>query len=570
VSENPVEQKEAMEKQPKVSAEEATSATDVLLCMVKTSKAFKMYLANNPTLHRFLEELKTKLGDHLDEYGDMRFDIDQLEVRYKGKVAYENPDPVESLAFKMYSDGIRSLIFAEGIEEREIREFLEIIGTKPATDTDDDIVTLLWIKELPHIACMLADDYLEYDAEGTGSACKAPQQDTIKGLHSAIPPVPERTSSPILMRREIISPTEEEIACLRKAKEADESGNALDEVIQVLSAILSVEKDADVFGDFAEITVNLIGNLIHSGNIDYALAFIQLLRDLAKSETLAPDNRDKLAGALKGDISAEIIKDLEGIMGVTDKIQGETLRDILLLFGRGKIKQICELLGTLQKVEAREVVIDVLASLGKDSPEAFYPYLTSARWQLVRDVLVILRKIGSPASLGPVSSLVSHDEPKVRKEVLLSLDAFPGAEAKAYILKFLQEESSPIRILAVKILAACRYKDALKPITEIVLSKKFDEKDIAEKKALFEALGDLGGDEVVPLLKKVLLRKYWFNKAQEVESVTLAVLGLRKVKTEAALKALEEGNSDKKEAIKIIIDRARRGMEAERARGVVA
>jgi len=139
MAENAAEQKDAPE-QIEVSKEEVSSASDVLLSIVKTSKAFKMYLANNPLLHRFLDDLKANMTGHLQKYEELKLDIDQFELKYKGKGVYENRDPKDSLAFKMYSDGIRSLIFSEGIEEREITEFLEILGKDRPSDVDDDIV----------------------------------------------------------------------------------------------------------------------------------------------------------------------------------------------------------------------------------------------------------------------------------------------------------------------------------------------------------------------------------------------------------------------------------------------
>lgn len=153
---------------PEISKEEFTLATEVMQAFVKTSKGFRMYLPNNPLLARFVEELKGKMGKHLSLYGDFRLDIDQFELRYKGKTVYENRDPKDSMAFKMYSDGIRFLIFNEGVEEHELCEFLEIVGKDRPSDLDDDIVTLLWEKNLPNISYVLADDFLEFDSAGGG------------------------------------------------------------------------------------------------------------------------------------------------------------------------------------------------------------------------------------------------------------------------------------------------------------------------------------------------------------------------------------------------------------------
>ncbi|MDO8445372.1 MAG: HEAT repeat domain-containing protein [Deltaproteobacteria bacterium] len=559
------EQKENIEQQ-EVPKEEVSSAAEVIQAMMKTSKAFKMYLSNNPLLHRFLEELKTKMGSHLAKYSELKLDIDQFELRYKGKTVYENRDPKDSLAFKMYSDGIRSLIFSEGMEDREISDFLEIVGKDRPSDIDDDIVTLLWMKDLPHVTYILAEDYLEFDTAGAGPTAPASQQENIKGVYKAIPPVSEAVPTPTLIHQNILSLNEDEISWLKKARDLDEKRNPLDEVVQILYSILSVEKDFAVFGEFVDITVNLIGNLIHSGDIHHALSLIRFLRELSGNELLSSYHKDRLSKAMEGTISADIIKDLEGIIDTSDKVKPESLKELLLLFGKTAIKQSCELLGIVQKMEMRKVIVDALVEIGKDTPEVFFPYLTDSRWYLARNAVIILRRIGSPASLEPVSRLIYHKEPRIRKEVLLYLAAIPDVKARAYILKFLHDDVGALRIHALKALADSKFHGALKPIFEIATSKEFDEKDIAEKKVVFEALGELGSDEVVPIFKDMMMKRYWFNKAKEKESVILAVSGLRKIKTDAALNALEEAGNIKKDEIKAVITQAMRFISAEKAK----
>lgn len=568
MAEDTAEQRETAE-QEEVAKEEISSATEVMQAVVKTSKAFKMYLSNNPLLHRFLEELKAKMGSHLERYGELKLDIDQFELRNKGKTVYENRDPKESMAFKMYSDGIRSLIFSEGMEEREIRDFLEIVGKERPSDVDDDIVTLLWMKELPHITYILAEDYLEFDTAAGGPAAPASQQENIKGLYRAIPPAITTAPSPMMIPQNILSLAEEEIAWLKKAKDTDEKKNPLDEVILILSSILSVEKDFAVFGEFVDIMVNLIGNLIHSGDINYALSLIRFMRDLSKNENLSPFHKDRLAKAMEGTVSEDIIKDLEDIIDTTDKIKPDSLKELLLLFGKTAIRPMCELLGIVQKMEMRKAIVDALSEIGKDSPEAFFPFLMDSRWYLARNAILILRKIGNPVSLEPVSKLIYHKEPRIRKEVLLYLETIPDPKARAYILKFIQDENSSLRIHALKALAGSGFRAALKPIIEMTTSKEFDEKDISEKKAVFEALGELGSDEVVPMFREMLMKRYWFNKAKEKESVILAVSGLRKVRTDEAIKALEDAAAAKKDEIKTLITQAVRVISAEKAKATV-
>ena len=510
----------------------------------------------------------TRLASHMGKYGELKLDIDQFELKCKGKTVYGSRDPKESLAFKMYSDGIRSLIFSEGIEGKEVTDFLEIIGKDRPSEVDDDIVTLLWMKDLPHITYILAEDYLEYDANGQAGfgAEELAQQEKIRGLYKDIPPKIEKLQTPILIPQNIISLTEEEIEWLKTARELDENRNALEEVVQVLFSILSVEKDFTVFGDFIDITVNLIGNLLHSGEIVYAVNLISFLRELSHDEKLSPEHKDRLIKTLEGTVSGDIIKDIEGIVDTTDKIKPESLKDLILLFGKAAIRQICDLLGIVQKMEMRKVIIDALVEIGKDCPEMFYPFLGDKRWYLVRNSLHILRRISDPSSLEPVSKLIYHKEPRIRKEVLLYLEGTPDPKAMAYTVKYLQDEEITLRIYALRVIAASKFKGALKPVLDIAISKEFGDRDISEKKAIFEALGELGSDELIPMFEEMIMKSYWFNKVKEKESVMLAASALRRLKTDAAVKLLEDAGKVKKNEIKTIITQALRSIAAEKAK----
>jgi HEAT repeat protein len=135
-----------------------------------------------------------------------------------------------------------------------------------------------------------------------------------------------------------------------------------------------------------------------------------------------------------------------------------------------------------------------------------------------------------------------------------------------YIIKFLQDDVTALRIYAVKILARSGFKGAVKPVLDIAASKEFEDRDISEKIAIFEALGELGSDELIPMFEEMIMKRYWFNKAKEKENVMLAASALRRVKTDAAVKVLGDACKLKKNEIKTIITQALRGIAAEKAK----
>ena len=550
---------------PEVSKEELATATDVMLSMVKTSKGLKMYLPNNPLVARFVEELRAKMGKHLALYGDFKLDIDQFELRYKGKVVYENREPKESIAFKMYIDGIRFLIFSEGIEEHEVCDFLDIIGKERPGDVDDDIVTLLWEKNLPHLTYILAEDFLEFDSAGGTFGAPGSQQEKISGIYRTIST--QTPASPIsIVPQKILVLTEEEAEWLKKAREADEKRKPLDEVIQILTSILVGEKDQGVFGEFVEIMSTLAQNLIKSGDMGYALNLVKFLGNLAKNEQLPADKRALVDGSLRMLFSKDAAEALARIIDTSDLIAPEELAEFLHTLGKPSVTRMCELLGLVEKMKMRKMILQVLIETGHDAPEVFLPYLSDPRWYVVRNMAFILARIAHPGSLDKVVALISHREPRIRREVLNYLERTPDPKAKTYLLKFLRDDSSALRIRALQVLGNSSCMFALKPIAAMTASELFQEKDIEERKAVYEALGALGADQMLPMFREMIMKKFWFNKAKEKESVTCAVAGLMKIKSEGALSLLEEANAVKGDEMQEIINQAIVARSAENSK----
>ena len=550
---------------PEVGKEELAAATDIILSMVKTSKGLKMYLPNNPLVTRFLEELKGKLGRHIAAHGDYRLEIDQFELKYRGKVVYENREPKESMAFKMYIDGIRYIILGEGIEEYELCDFLDIIGKDRPGDLDDDIVTLLWEKNLPNLTYILAEDFLEFDTAGGSIGSPSSQQEKIYGIYKSISDLPS-TPPLSIVPQNILVLTAEEAEALKKAREADDKRKPLDEVIHIIASILIGETDQEVFGEFVGIMAKLAENLIKSEETGYALNLLRFLGNLVKNEQLPLEKRQKIAASFRDIFSREAMESLARVIDRTDTVSPEDFSEILHIFGKPSLTRMCDLLGLVEKMKMRKVIIQALEEMGHDSPEVFTPYLSDPRWYVVRNIAFILARIAHPSSFDGIVRLLSHRELRVRKEVLTYLDNTPDQKAKNYLLKFLRDDSSALRIRALQILTHSRCLFALKPIAAMAASEQFQVKGADEKKAIYEALGGLGGEQMIPQFREMLLKKYWFNKAKEKEEVFCATAGLVKIRSADALKVLEEAYAVKNDEMREMIGQASAVLTAELAK----
>ena len=92
----------------------------------------------------------------------MAFLIQRSELYFNGDVVYrsEQDSSHESVAFKLYADGIRELAFLQGLPAEDLSFFLDSLwgSLDSEEEDDDDIVTRVWSKNLSTITMVTAEE----------------------------------------------------------------------------------------------------------------------------------------------------------------------------------------------------------------------------------------------------------------------------------------------------------------------------------------------------------------------------------------------------------------------------
>jgi len=542
----------AQEEPTVATAEELGSAHAVMQAMVRSAKGLRMYLPNNPVLIRFLEELSAKMAGHIASYGDFKLDVERSALRYRGAELYANPDPKESLAFRIFSDGIRLIVFSEGLEQRELTVFLGIVAFERPSGQDDDIVTQLWERTLPHINYLLEEDHCEPEPEDEPAG--EGQPGAITALLASLVDAPP--SLPRMLPKHLLMLSRDEVSWLRKAKQAELTRNSSDDALQIFSAVLSGVEELELFRDFVEIGAKLAGNMFLAGDVGQALRLVRLLDRLARSPQKSVPQRRLLREAITGILSESTVHVLQETIDSGETVSHEELKELLRIFGLPSLGAICELLGRVEKLKMRKVIVEVLVEIGRDRPEVFAPFLSDPRWYLVRNVVLVLSLLGIPAALEMIVGLISHREQRIRREVLGYLERSADPKAKPYLLKYLRDESSALRIKALQILARERLPFAFKPIQALSAAEDFKGRELAEKLAVYEALGELGAERMIPVFREMLLKKYWFKKGVERENILCAVAGVSRVGGTVAIELLKQSRGQRSPELREIIDQA--------------
>src|SRR5438445_11628640 len=116
-------------------------------------KTCRLYEQNiNATVERLLDEVTGTLRRFHEEHGTLALAFTADDVLYDGASTYLARSRDDNLALPFYRDGIRGLAFHAGTTRDQIEALIAaIIRVTALSQTDDDLVTLLWEAHLDHV-----------------------------------------------------------------------------------------------------------------------------------------------------------------------------------------------------------------------------------------------------------------------------------------------------------------------------------------------------------------------------------------------------------------------------------
>ena len=571
---------------------------DWIGALVRTIKATRTYLANNPTLHKFQVELESRTWSCLKEAGDITLVVQQFDLLYENYSVYHNADRNDSLAFRLYGDGVRQITFREGLEPHELRGFIDVLKRSMETaQVQDDVVTLLWERDFRHIeyAFIPLEDLTEEsgeivnpedeeDAVSEGGGIPWPSGFAPSSEDETPAPVAENTpaetgetptvTGPVRERSDDWEPavhptpaydssigvqfglTDEENAALAVAIGEEEGRQLGREVLEIVATILAHEDTPAGFLDSATAFQRFIELAIEEGEVARANDLVARLRsiaaDCAKSNAEFPG------------LAEQVVREVGrpsflGLMAPTlnarPEIDPGILTNFLVQLGPSAAPAICDLLGQVNHMKFRRALCEALAISCKNDVEVLIERLGDTRWYVIRNIVYVLGRIAHQGVERALDRALHHEDVRVRKEAVRALGNIESPTSRAYLVSAFRDTDAGVRIQAAMTLAARRDDRASQSLLSVIQGSDFGRRDTNERQAFFEALGRCGSDSLVPRLEPMLTKGGFFRSANEEERLH-AALALAWLGTPNALAVLNREITSKREPIRRAVEAA--------------
>lgn len=133
----------------------------------RAMQAVRQYAWEHPHTTGYFERVHNLLQEGLAAWPcSMRFDVGTTSLTYDRRVVWK-PDrpPFDTMPYQLFVDGLRTLQLKPGIEMWELRELAAVLlrDAGGVLVSDDDAVTALWDRRLPHVGYVAVEAYLDVD-----------------------------------------------------------------------------------------------------------------------------------------------------------------------------------------------------------------------------------------------------------------------------------------------------------------------------------------------------------------------------------------------------------------------
>jgi HEAT repeat protein len=596
---------------------ELVSVKRVLTLLDKTAKSSRTYGSANPVAQKFFQQLFEGLTAHLTTYSKLAFLVQRSELYFNGEVVYrsEQESSNESVAFKLYADGIRELAFLEGLSAEDLSYLLDSLWDSLDPEVnDDDIVTRLWSKNLSTITLVTAEEVAK--ASTGGDVFTLPIGGMMEESESSLrdlldreqarsrrgtgegfeigdgsdegdggTPAGEgvgggtgggtgrgtgRQASRFKSGHAGYEVSDKELAELAKEVAAESVRDNMTYLLDMLTAIMASEKSSAILTKLFDLWGNILDSLTAQGKwtqLDSVLGLLHATGDVRPD--LGPDHKKQLAAILDNLGRPERVKMIETYLNKAPDATTEGLPAVLLSMTSTAVPALCTLLANLEAPAHQVMAAEALETLGKDQPDHVLRGLSDRRPRYVRSLLAILLKWNNPRFADALEKLVRYPDIQVRKEVVRAIGILRPSGNGMKLISFLNDPEESVRFAALKLLMTGQYTAPYSTWSPLVSTDIFMDRTLSEKRGVFQAMRATCSDEVIPFFESLITERSWTNRKKKEELAALAAEALGKLATPAALTVLElgqkKGGAPVRQACTAALAQAQRQQHLKRA-----
>lgn len=537
--------------------EKLALASELALHLAKGIKNIGIYRHNTERYGEILQRAHESASRYCSRWGSLPLKVESDCFSMFEKPVFSASERGENLPYRFYRDGIRHLVFRQGLTLAELVDFV-LIALSDTERGDPDILSQLWERGFEHVE-HVAVESLSFDDMSEEQA--QIEVDTI------FADLDGRLRSDASMRFARISPEGLEgtiesadlargavvcgapaskglIESVRIQLEEDISGRLFS---KLLAAVFQVVEEGSTSEPemLKGIFVQLLDAMLLQEDFTTANSVLVKLRALERDP-----NKAVLARELRTSFTAKMgeeqrLKRIGEILSTGKPKQAQDVSRYLHALDGQAVPALLDALDNAEIPENRQILLDALASLGKERPECFAQRLQGANPQRVRDALSLIDRCDFPEKMRYFGDALANPNLAVRLEALSILSRSKSDQSRRFIVTALDDADMQVRIQAARVLPNVSLTKAYEDLIGLIRSDAFEQRDLVEKTAVFHALGSTQQESALHLFAGMIAQKSLLRRGKIKADKMLAVAGLSAIPSIPSYKILQAVTEDR-------------------------
>lgn len=524
----------------------AASATELVHEIVRVFKVRRLYGPGHPQRLETESMAARRLASLLAEEAAIELEIQETSLQAGGETVYEQAAGPDSLAHILFREGLRQIVFHDGMTAEELGGFLDevALASQQKADADFDLVARLWEKRFVHIRYTfveaLSDEEWRPPAEERLS--KSEIQSLQVHLSEEDLSALDRPPTVLLADPTLYFLDDEDMAELQGGLE-DEKGRALFSEVLTCVRELLLDPVVDDISPAVEMIEEIHAEYLEDQIYRRVIEIHEIFAAYLESDVCPPDARDAFASMRDAVLDEATLARLGRQLLAAEIDEPEAAR-FLGAFGSGRLRALLTGIPEVKRVCQLPVIAETLAAIATADEAGLREALASQDPQEAAAAAYIVGLTGDGRFLDPLGAALSSPDPEVRREAMLALKSFGGGRALEFVTVAVEDSDPSIRLYALRHLVSYRYAPAL-PRVEKRIESADGERSLTEQRLLFEAYGALGGERVVEELVSRFRRRRGLFRKRDPEEAACVLIALGATASPAARNVVEEAVADR-------------------------
>jgi serine/threonine protein kinase len=496
----------------------------------------------------------------------------------RDQVIWEPEPPFNRIPYHFFSDGVRMMGLAPGLDEQEFKSWLRLLLLDPSTDLspDDDLVTMLWDANFDHLFFQAVDSFAEgnqdqrarYEAERAQVLAGAHKDHRI-GLAESMAEKPDKRSgsknNALDKSRELFrllagsAVTDAEAAArvanlnvLEESPDEAEAARSLaldDNAVALLAARMEIDVAATserfvVAAAEAFVTSAKTGrsqavtaplrravDSLGSGSPGKAIDMILELRDAVLVE-----GNEVETNSLRDTITSEVLSPptlleiLRGSSKLAEDAKAEYLRGVAKVLGCIQAQHFDSALAFLPEAPegpVQELLLEFIGKIGRGNEAKIGALFPKLQVELAIGMVRLLTSIDTPAAKEAISMAANSPHALVRIEALGHVEGAAGPRLRAEMKRLLEDQDGNVRLATLRAMESNNIQISGPFLVLRIQEREFSKLPLEERRQALQTLCKLRakrGEEVcmVLLSDAKLLRSSASEETRELAAGFLA------------------------------------------------